>query len=126
MSLDVDAKRAMAIEGMLGMGQQAQSGGDEETAAGFYDEAARLMDAHAENAPDPATKAEREQLAASYRNTAQDLRSGNAGGGGTGSWEVTWTRSDGEQAPASPGAGWEPFGFAIDGGAPVVAWRRKT
>lgn len=127
MGLDVDAKRAMAIEGMISMGQQAQAGGDNETAAGFYEEAGRLMDAHAENAPDPATKTEREQLAAGYRANAHDLKTGNLSGSEGGEWEVTWTRGSGgpSSPPASPGPGWEPFGLAFDSGTPVVGWRRR-
>jgi len=120
--LEFDRKRAVA-----------------DSAAGCYDEAARLVEAHAETAPDDATAAELRQKASDYKERAKGLREGHltgAGGAGAaasaggGSCEVTWTQAgpQGQPAPA-PGPGWEPFGIAFspsDPTAPVVGWRRST
>jgi hypothetical protein len=135
--LEVDRKRAMAIGAMEAMAADFNSKGDTDSAAGCFDEAARLIEAHAENAPDDASAAELRQKANEYKARSKQMRtghlggaSGGASGGAGGDWEATWTQAgpQGQPAPA-PGPGWEPFGIAFspsDPTAPVVGWRRST
>ncbi len=127
----------MAIEAMEAMAEDFHGKGDLDSAAGCYEEAARLIEAHAENTPEDASAAELRQKAQDYKERAEGFRTGHltgdAGGAATaagGAWEVTWTQAglQGQPAPA-PGPGWEPFGLAFspsDPTAPVVGWRRPT
>ena len=130
MSLDVDQKRAMAIMGMVEMAKDHESKGETDPAAGFYEEAARLMEAHAENAPSEAEQAERVAEAQGYRDRARALREGGlappVASRAAGGWEV---HVGGETPPdAAGGAAWEPFGLAFRPGdpAPVIGWRRPA
>lgn len=125
----------MAIGAMEDMAEDFSSKGDLESAAGCFDEVARLIEAHAENAPDDATAAEHRRKAQDYRERAKRLRTGQVSGGAAvagvgGAWEVTWTQAGGQGQPApAPGPGWEPFGITFspsDPTAPVVGWRRSS
>ena len=128
--LEIDEKRVKAIEAMVEMANDATAAGQADMAKGFFSEAARLMEAHAENADGDDVKAQRARRAQEYRLASQG-RPAAAGArpapaGNDGAWEVTWTRSGDEGVPQSaPAGGWEPFAIAMDSGTPIVGWRRR-
>jgi hypothetical protein len=132
--LEVDEKRVKAIEAMVEMANDAKAAGQGDMAKGFFSEAARLMEAHAENADGDDVKAQRMRRAEDYRLAAQGRpaptgsrpAAASNSSGGSGDWEVTWTRGGDEGVPQSgPAGGWEPFAIALDSGTPIVGWRRR-
>ena len=131
-ALNADTMRTKAIETMLEMAKDAANAKMDDMAAGYYDEAARLVDADAELASTEEEGAARRATAADYRNKAKRHREEKlgpppAGPGTGGGFEVTWTQgpAEGEHAVGPDGNGWEPFAMAFkpDGSA-AFAWRR--
>ncbi|RMG18231.1 MAG: hypothetical protein D6731_02515 [Planctomycetota bacterium] len=137
--LDVDDKRRKAIEALVEMAGDAERAGQAGAAAGYFDEAARLVEAHSENTPSEAAATFLRQQAEEYRAKARLLRGeGEAGAASAAppsapvasAWEVLWTHGGPEglpaPAPASDGAPWEPFALAHAPDGVLFGWRRRA
>jgi hypothetical protein len=134
--LEIDEKRAKAIEAMVEMANDAKAAGQDDMAKGFFQEAARLMEAHAENAEPGEIRAQRTRRAQDFRIAAQGgpaptsapaPAAGGPAASGGGGWQVTWTQAGDAGAPVSaPDGSWEPFAIAHSGGGVVVGWRRRA